>query len=150
MLRRCDEIYTSVPSSRKIVTFLEVLKNFFETRQRHIEPVMWRLVTKMWRHSFSSPPHTQKPGLGWQVQQERTQAVCSYKVGRSRLAQRHSRNGPRTHEYMIWLYIRILFCIELIRHLGSLITAANWVSFDFYSLINTFNFFFNLRVFIKE
>jgi len=27
------------------------------------------------------------------VQQERTQVVCSNKVGRNRLAQRHSRNG---------------------------------------------------------
>jgi hypothetical protein len=37
--------------------------------------------------------------LARQVQQERTQVVCSNKVGRSRLAQRHSRNGPRTYEY---------------------------------------------------
>jgi len=32
--------------------------------------------------------------LARQVQQERTQVVCINKVGRSRLAQRHSRNGP--------------------------------------------------------
>ena len=37
--------------------------------------------------------------LARKVQQERTQVVCSNKVGRSRLAQRHSRNGPRTYEY---------------------------------------------------
>jgi len=36
--------------------------------------------------------------LARQVQQERTQVVCSNKVGQSRLAQRHSRNGPWTHE----------------------------------------------------
>jgi len=37
--------------------------------------------------------------LARQVQQERTQVVCSNKVGWSRLAQRHFRNGPRTYEY---------------------------------------------------
>ena len=37
--------------------------------------------------------------LARQVQQERTQVVCSNMVGRSRLAQRHSRNGPHTYEY---------------------------------------------------
>jgi len=37
--------------------------------------------------------------LARQIHQERTRVVCSNKVGWSRLAQRHSRNGPRTYEY---------------------------------------------------
>ena len=32
--------------------------------------------------------------LARQVQQKRKQVVCSNKVGRKRLARRHSRNGP--------------------------------------------------------
>ena len=47
--------------------------------------------------------------LARQGQQERTQVVCSNKVGRSRLAQRHSRNGPRTYGYWFDVYIRMLF-----------------------------------------
>jgi len=35
------------------------IKNSFETWQRHIEPGMWRNVTKMWRHIISSPSLTQ-------------------------------------------------------------------------------------------
>jgi hypothetical protein len=38
------------------------------------------------------------------VQLKRTQVVCSNKVGQSRLAQRHSRNGPRTCEYSFDIY----------------------------------------------
>ena len=37
--------------------------------------------------------------LARQVQQQRTQVVCSNEVGRSRLAQMHSCNGPRTYGY---------------------------------------------------
>jgi len=47
--------------------------------------------------------------LACQVQQERTQVVYSNKVGRSRLAQRHSRNGPRTYEHWFDVYIGILY-----------------------------------------
>jgi len=47
--------------------------------------------------------------LARQVQQERTQVVYSNKVGRSRLAQRHSRNGPRTYEHWFDVYIGILY-----------------------------------------
>jgi len=36
--------------------------------------------------------------LALQLQQERAQVVCSNKDPRKRLAQRHSRNGPWTHE----------------------------------------------------
>jgi len=36
--------------------------------------------------------------LARQLQQERAQVVCSNKVARKRLARRHSRNGPWTHE----------------------------------------------------
>ena len=36
--------------------------------------------------------------LARQVHQERTQVVCSNKVDRSCLTQRHSHNGPRTYE----------------------------------------------------
>ena len=57
---RCGEIVTFVPSSRKIVTFFEVLKKtFFETWQHYTEPGMWHFVTKIWRHIFSSPSLTQ-------------------------------------------------------------------------------------------
>jgi len=49
--------------------------------------------------------------LARQVQQERTQVVCSNKVGRSRLAQRHSRNGPRTYEY--WFDYTFAYCFEV-------------------------------------
>ena len=36
--------------------------------------------------------------LALELQQERTQVVCSNKEARKRLARRHSRNGPWTHE----------------------------------------------------
>jgi len=48
--------------------------------------------------------------LARQVQQERTKVVCSNKVGRSRLAQGHSRNGPRTYECLI---LKSLFDSEI-------------------------------------
>jgi len=48
--------------------------------------------------------------LARQVQQERTQVVRSNKVGRSRLAQRHSRNGPRTCEYLF--DVTFAYCCE--------------------------------------
>jgi len=40
-------------------TFGSTEKKNFETRQRHIEPGMWRSVTKMRRHIFSSTSFTQ-------------------------------------------------------------------------------------------
>ena len=36
--------------------------------------------------------------LALELQQERTQVVCSNKEARKHLARRHSRNGPWTHE----------------------------------------------------
>ena len=40
------------------------IKNSFETWQRHIEPGMWRNVTKMWHHIiFVTVPHS-NPGPG--------------------------------------------------------------------------------------
>jgi len=49
--------------------------------------------------------------LARQVQQERTQVVCSNKEARKRLARRHSRNGPWTHECcleVLVMYVRII------------------------------------------
>jgi len=42
-----------------LIIFGSTKKSFFETWQRHIEPGMWRNVTKMWRHIISSPSLTQ-------------------------------------------------------------------------------------------
>jgi len=50
-------ICTKFQENRHIVG--RTKKRNFETRQRHIEPGMWCFVTKMWRHSFSSPSHTE-------------------------------------------------------------------------------------------
>jgi len=47
--------------------------------------------------------------LARRVQPKRTQVVCRNKVCRSRLAQRHSRNGPRTYENSFDVYIHIFF-----------------------------------------
>ena len=49
--------------------------------------------------------------LARQVQQGRTQMVCSNKVGRSRLARRYSRNGPRTYE--CWFDYTFAYCFEV-------------------------------------
>jgi len=51
--------------------------------------------------------------LARRVQPNSTQVACSNKVGRSRLAQRHSRNGPRTYEYSFDVYIHIFFFCEV-------------------------------------
>jgi len=51
-----------------------------------------------------------------------TQVVCSNKVGRSRLAQRHSRNGPRAYEYSFDVNIHIFFFkldIRIRRHTNN-------------------------------
>jgi len=45
--------------------------------------------------------------LARRVQPKRTQVVCNNKVGRSRLAQRHSRNGHRTYKYSFDVYVHI-------------------------------------------
>ena len=70
MMWQCDEIVTFVPSSRKIVTFLEVLKKTVSkpgSVTSNLEcDEMWRKcdenVTKMWRHIISSPSLTRTQG----------------------------------------------------------------------------------------
>ena len=47
--------------------------------------------------------------LARRVQPNRTQVVCSNKVDRRRLAQRHSRNKPWTCENSFDVYIHIIF-----------------------------------------
>jgi len=54
---RNRHICTKFRENRHI--FGSTKNNFFETWQRHIEPAIWRFVTKMWRHMFSSPSLTQ-------------------------------------------------------------------------------------------
>jgi len=60
--------------------------------------------------------------LARRVQPKHKQVVCSNKVGRSRLAQRHSRNGPRTYDYSFDVYLHIFFFevhIRIRRHTNN-------------------------------
>jgi len=50
---RNRHICTKFQENRHI--FGSTKKNFFETWQHHIEPGMWRFVTKIWHDIFSSP-----------------------------------------------------------------------------------------------
>jgi len=54
---RNRHICTKFQENRHI--FGSTKKIFFETWRRHIEPGIWRFVTKMWCHSFLSPSHNQ-------------------------------------------------------------------------------------------
>jgi len=60
--------------------------------------------------------------LARRVQPKRTQVVCSNKVGRSRLAQRHSCNGPWNYLHSFDVYIHTYFFevhIRIRRHTNN-------------------------------
>ena len=55
--------------------------------------------------------------LARQVQQERTQVVCSNKVARKRLARRHPRNGPSIWTHECCFEVDVFVCLEWIEEL---------------------------------
>jgi len=55
--------------------------------------------------------------------------VCSNKAARKRLAQRHSRNGPWTHEYFFDSEVDVFVCWEWIEELEWLLSLRICLSF---------------------
>ena len=95
-----------------MVPNLSLLKYFDITLPRHKSFKIegsgppFRLSKELFCFLFLFEAATQ---LVRRVQPKRTQVVCSNKVGRSCLAQRHSRNGPQKYEYSFDVYIHIFF-----------------------------------------